>query len=71
MSDAPSISTPFLPPSLMILALRFSASLAALAASSAGFSSFFGWTLYTESDLLKSDRELLSKAEQREQRAKR
>ena len=36
-----------------------------------GFSSFFGWTLYTESDLLKSDRELLSKAEQREQRAKR
>ena len=36
-----------------------------------GFSSFFGWTLYTESDLLKSDRELLSRAEQREQRAKR
>ena len=33
-----------------------------------GFSSFFGWTLYTESDLLKSDRELLSRAEQREQR---
>ena len=36
-----------------------------------GFGSFFVWTLYTESDLLKSDRELLSKAEQREQRAKR
>ena len=42
MSEAPSISTPFLPPSLMILARNFSRSLAAFAASSAlGASAFF------------------------------
>jgi hypothetical protein len=42
MSEAPSISTPFLPPSLTILARNFSRSLAAFAASSAlGASDFF------------------------------
>lgn len=34
-----------------------------------GFSSFFAWTLYSESDLLKSDRELLGKEDDEEQEA--
>ena len=52
MSDAPSISTPFLPPSLMTVLSSFSfalaASLAALSASSAlGASSFLGASFFS------------------------
>mmetsp|Transcript_14958 Transcript_14958/g.26043 ORF Transcript_14958/g.26043 Transcript_14958/m.26043 type:complete len:288 (-) Transcript_14958:453-1316(-) len=50
MSDAPSISTPFLPPSLMTalrsLSFALAASLAALAASSSFGSSFFGSSFF-------------------------